>query len=202
MKSLLSLLILLLTATIASAQLPVGSWYTGACIKFDYSTTNDGDTKSTDFLFYPATYYTLNDHWGVGGGLWFESMTTKTGSDQKSTTTTYGIDPGVRYYGKITERVNCYFQGNLDIGAGTTKYEFDGDETKTNNFSVGLEAHPGIMWNIKERTYIDFSYGSFSYLHTTYKDESDNKTSDNSFLLNLNMWSLGVGLFYTFGNTE
>jgi len=206
MKKNITLLAFLFVALTSKAQLPVGSWYTGACIKLYYYTENDHNSKNSEFQFYPATFYTLNEKWGVGGGIYYDMTTSKTegGYDTKYTTSTFGFEPAVRYYGKISDRVNCYAQGGINIAGGTSKSEYDGgDPTTYNNFYWGLEAHPGIMWNIKSKTYLDFSYGSLNYTHSTSKQkDTDNKTSDDSFLLNLNTWTLGVALYYVFGSGE
>jgi hypothetical protein len=203
MKTTRLLLLMLGIVSSAHAQLEPGSWYTGACFRVALNSSNSGDNHSTNFIINPGTFYTINDHWGAGGMLSYQTEIDKTGDDQKNTTSSYSVLPGVRYYGQISDRVNCYLQGLLGIGGGTAKYEYDGNESKTNNFSWGAGIRPGIMWNIRDRTYLDFSYGNLSYNHTTYKDpDTDDKSTSSDFLLDLNTWSLSLGLYYAFGGKK
>jgi hypothetical protein len=190
---------LFLLATLAvQAQLQTGTTLAGGCVGFNYSSTDDGDTKTTDYFLNPHGYYTLNNNWGVGGGINLSGSTTKyNDGDSKNTSTMYSLVPSARYYGNINDKVICYLLGYIGYGFGTLADEFDGNKFKTNTSSFGLGVRPGILWNIKNRVFLDFSYGALQYNSTTYKPEdSDEKSSDSSFGLRLDAKSLTVGLGY------
>jgi len=208
MKKLFLSATLLMIALASSAQISQGSWVTGGTIKFSASSSDASTTSSNEFRFSPQTYYTLNDHWGVGGGINFDMQTDKyTGTNEtKNTTTTFGISPGVRYYGSISKTVTCYGQGNVCFNAGTTKYsyEYGGNtvENKSNITDFGARIIPGIMWSPKSNVILDFNYGSLSYDHVSTKaDGADESFSDSDFNLSFNPWCICVGFYYAFGNT-
>jgi hypothetical protein len=188
----------------ATAQIPLGSWYTGGSVSFNYNSDNDGEFKTTELKLMPQTFVQLSDNWAIGGGAYITTHTDKfTPSDSKTTTVNYGIWPGARYYGHISETVNCYLQGNVGHSWGVTKTTVDSFETKDKNFNFGFSVVPGISWNINKRTYIDFTYGNFSYMHSaTKEDGSDDKIGSNEFILSLNPKYVTVGLYYIFGGEQ
>jgi hypothetical protein len=197
MRTKLVFLLVALSASVAKAQLPTGSWLTGACFRLAFNSYDDGDSKSSEVLVYPGTFYTLNENWGVGGGIFYQNQVDRYGDDQKNTTSIFGVSPGVRYYGKISDRVLCYGQGNVNLGWGSTKNDYDGNESKTSNSYYGVRLNPGILWNVGKKYHLDFSYGSLGYTSATYKNkDQDTKYTDSSFALDLNTWTLGVALYY------
>jgi len=194
---------LLLLTMFAHAQLPQGSLLTGGNLSYNYTSfdVNASTEKQSTAIINPEAFYTLNDHWGIGGGLSFQIMSAKYSSpDSKNTTTTFEIEPGVRYYGNISKTVTCYGEGYLNGSYGSSKNTSNGAESKTNITSIGLGLRPGIMWNIKERVFLNFEYGSLRFFHANYKPEGVSPTTkENSLNFNLSTESLLIGLGYTFG---
>jgi hypothetical protein len=198
----------LLLALASSAQLNNGSWVTGGSLKFEATSSDANSQHTTDFRLSPQTFYTLSDHWGIGGGLNFEMSSTKydnSGAETKTTTTRYGIAPGLRYYGSIAKTVSCYMQANACFNMGTIKssYTYAGntDEVTAKISDFGARFIPGIMWSPKPNILLDFNYGSLMYDHATTKlEDGDEKFSDSDFKLSLNPLCICVGLYYAFGN--
>jgi len=178
-------------------------------------TSSDGP-KTTNFNILPVAGYAFSDKFVAGLGIGFASMSTKTidtnpsSGDEielKNKYNQFVIKPMIGYYKRITNRLYCmpYFYFGFGFGSSTNEsYDYFEDkitETKAslNSFEVGLEG--SLKYFIAKEWAFTLSYGKLFYNNTTQKPKdssSDEKWTNSSYGLDLDLSSVNIGLVYTF----
>ncbi len=128
--------------------------------------------KITDISFVPSVGYMITD--GLGIGLDFSLgmySTTDGDSEYKSSSTTFGIGPLVRYY-FTTNSIAPFAEANFLYGGLTSKYEpkvGDPSDSKYSMMQYGVGA--GVAIFAGEQVAFDIKAG---YSSMTFKDTEDN----------------------------
>jgi outer membrane protein len=195
-----TLLVLVLTiAALGAAYGQKGSWYitTSGMVSDDnpfstgllFGKTTIGEVKCDVMTFgiAPDAGYFITNKFSVGLGLAFNYAIVDpdfAGIDSENTTT-FGINPYVRWYPYNENKASFYLQGGFSFVTQSFSTE---DVDAINSFSIGV--NPGIAYSFNKHFGINAAYGFLGY-------ESVGK-DDSAFGLNLKLNTLKFGLSYTF----
>jgi hypothetical protein len=185
MKKILSLAILALTTTIASAQINQGQWMVGGDANLSSSKTEDSDDDSrvTDFSINPNVGYFFIDNLAGGLRLSFNSSKTK-GADEAFTS--FAGAPFLRYYFlPAAQKVNIFAEASY--GFGSTDVSLTTDDKESFNF-WSLQAGPAIFLN--EHAALEFGV----FYNSTGGDLYGGELRNNTFGINVGFQiHLGAG---------
>lgn len=164
------------------------------------NTTVDGPTYS-NFSVVPMVGYYLNSQMAIGAEfrLGFSSSNNNaTPTATKTTTTSFGISPFLRYHLIEMGPISLFGQGSVGIGFGKTKIKsgnVSSDGAKTTSFEIAVR--PGISYKLTDQIAIEAFLGGLSYDLTTEKQPNGDKDKDYTLGLNLST-ALNLGFVYKF----
>ena len=177
--------------------------YIGGTIGFSNSKTEGGVTKVTNFTIAPEFGTALNDQLGVGIALGFGSnkrTLKETTGDIDVTTTTFTVNPYLRYHALEIGKVNVFVDGGV---------YFDYEKTKDYKpgIGVGLNVAPGLAYNLTDKISIVAKANnllSIGYSKSPVRDTPNAPDAANAFNANVNTLnnfsaaSLVFGFYYNF----
>lgn len=209
------------------AQISAGTIYLGGSLGFRSSSgkttikssSTTIETKSpvsTSFEIAPGAGYILSDKFGVGLNLGFNSATSKLDStdfSDKTTTSSFFINPYFRYYMMLEDNFGFTGTFNIRFGSGKTKSETKIANTTTtvegpkpSNLSIGIT--PGIIFFPTSKIGLEANIGFLGYSSNTSKQETGSGSSavtttstSSSFGFNVDTFTpaFNVGFFYYLG---
>ena len=200
MKKLQLLFVAMFAVAVAFAQPAKGDLLLGGALNFDMgaskvkvgSTTAKGP-KTMGVGITPKIGYFLSDKVVIGANLGFglNSTTDKsTPTTVKNSALTYGGGVFARYYIVPTERMAFFFEGGVNVMAGSSKSKagnvtVDGPKT----LGIGAGITPGIAVYVSKRVALEANYGFLGYNTNTSTTEAGGvktKSTSGGFGLNLN----------------
>ncbi len=191
MKKLILLIFGATLVTTSFAQFNQGSIIIGGssnlASSFTTSKSKTGSTtstygKSSSFSIEPQAAYFVIDNLAVGTGLQISTSSFKAdGSSDKSTTTSFGLTPQVRYYFD-----NIYVQGSVRVGSNKTKNTFSGTTTESTATLGGWSLLAGYSYFISDAISFEPQLGYASY---SQKAKGSNTKGINSGIV------IGIGLY-------
>ena len=155
-----------------------------------FSSTSQGDAKTSGFEFSPSVGYFLTDNIALEFGLGFGSD--KAVNDDK--TTTVGVDLGARYFFTPASQFSFTVGAGFEYQTATTSFDAGGDDLKVNAF--GFAVSPGVNYFVSDAFALRASIGALSY--TSTKQDVSGADASNSFGLNLDLTDINFGLTYKF----
>ncbi len=220
--TILSLFSLKTTAQITAGRIYLGGglgFSSGSgktTVKTSNSTTEIKDPIRTTFEIAPGAGYILSDKFGVGLNFGFNSSTSKedsTNYSDKSTSSSFFVNPYFRYYMMLED--NFGFTGTLNIrlGSGRSKSETTianitttVEGPKLSSMSIGIT--PGIIYFPTNKIGLEANIGFLGFASSTSKQETvfgnsvvTTTSTNSSFGLNVDTFTpaFNVGFFYYIG---
>ena len=214
MKKLFYLLaITLVTTSAMNAQFFAGGGFSLSTSggSTDNAGTTTDKTKTTSFSFSPMGGYIVSEKIYAGAYLNLGIGTSKTTAPEtKTTTTSFGLTPFVRYYALQMNKFSIFGQAQLGFSLSKQKNEAGGTTTdgpKTS--SIGFSIFPGLAYDINDKVqlYAAINGFNFGFNHTVVKqDIAGNEYVDktNTFGMGVNLGNLAtsgnltIGMIYKF----
>ena len=179
--------IMMTLAAIAFAATMNAQVYVGGSLGFHYD--KQDEDKTTKFEVMPEIGYNLDDNFAVGMVVGFTTGK-YTVADVDTKTSTFKINPYLRYTFLKFDKVNVFVDGGL-------YYEYkklgDNDASKYNDFGVNIK--PGVAVNLNDKLSFVSHFGMLGW--STSKSKADGAKAENSFDLNLHS-AVSFGLYYNF----
>ena len=207
MKKVLVVLVLVVL-TMGSAFAQKGTWYIGTSAMTSLTDLDDpgsafvtgvmvgkvDDATATCFGIAPDAGYFVSDKFSVGLGVAFNLMSEKANKDADAfKTTSFGVNPYVRYFAISKGNFGLYLQGGLSFISCTadepdpiTWKPKSGDAF--NVFNIGI--NPGISYKLGDNFGVTAAFGYLGY--ASVGDDA------SAFGLNVDMSTLRFGLSWSF----
>ncbi len=193
--------------------------FTGTSEKHEDSNGEENGPKQSNFTFLPEVGYVFSDKLAADLAIGYASSTStryqfnsSTGDDWelKNKSGLFIINPMLKAYKKLSNRLYCMPSLGLSVGFGSGADEFVGfnedtfeEEVQSEDFSefaFGASLSAGLKYFPSEKWAVSLSYGSLYYntSTSTSKDDSNLKWTNNSYGLDLDLSSVRVGAYYFF----
>jgi hypothetical protein len=163
-----------------------------------FSSSKTGDFKANGFDFSPKVAYFVSQNIAVGVSLGVNSIKLSEGAEDLKNNT-FSAGAFGRYY--FTPAAKFSLFGQLGVNFNNYDSEFQLDpagitlgELKGNGFDVALA--PGVSYFIANHFALEATFGMLGY--ETTKPDTEGAESTDSFVLNLDMATLKLGLLYKF----
>ena len=180
-KLLLSVMVLVASATAAKAQ-----FFVGGGLGFWY------DKPTTSFNISPEVGYSFNDHWAVGLPIGFSLYKTTDNAglsgEIKTTRTSFYLEPYARFKYFSAEKVSLFLDGVVGVSVNNSS---SGNYKSDPITGFQIIIRPGIAVNLTDHFSLVGTFGALGYR----KDYRNNAAS--GFGLSLHN-SLGFGFYYSF----
>lgn len=150
---------------------------------------SSNDNQSS-FGLGPNFGYWLSDNMALVVGIDFASTTNKLNNDLK--TTTFGAGAELRYGWNVGDMTFLYLAPGFSYSKDTQEQGAGLPDEEDSEFNIRIV--PGVTYKIADAWSIDARFGSLGYNSTKHGDGD----SFGTFGLNLNMSSIGFGLWYHF----
>ncbi|MBX2921954.1 MAG: porin family protein [Chitinophagaceae bacterium] len=171
MQKMLLILIAFFSASSAFSQINKGQFLVGGSGSF--SGRDENSVKSTKLTVSPNAGYFFMDKLAGGLNLVFDHGRTKLSIDQKTSGTSYGISPFVRYYVlPASNKINLFAQASYGWGRGTMSSNYSEGKYKVNTNYFSFSAGPAFF--INRNVAIELTAG---YTQTDLKSKYDGSTS-------------------------
>jgi hypothetical protein len=229
MKKIVVLAMVLLVTQVAFSQINKGAILLEGSANFNQITAEDEfavnytidtyDYKSTFFAFNPKVGFFTSETLLVGIGLNYEhngysyksSYDGSTYSTRKEKSNLYFINPYIKKFIPIKDKLFLTLTANALVGLGKVNYEikdeFAGEgKIKNDQFAFRVNASPGIAYFFNNQWAITASFGQLFY---TYKKEELNadlglsekpKNVDTTYGLSFQFNTFGIGVQYVLRN--
>jgi len=185
-KLVLSLMLVCGLLTTINAQ-EVGQLWVSGSVGFNTSKVKDGD-RLTNYRLVPEIGYQFADDWGIGIQLGYaHNEFSELNVGRKMKMDGFTVEPFVRY-SFLKGNIGCLF---VDGGAGYTYGKNKTDNTKLNEFSVGLQ--PGVCVNVADNISLT---GKFGFLGYQYEKLGNVKTNSFGFDFDMKQVELGVSIIF------
>ncbi len=225
------LLLSLLLATQAGAQMYKGRWAVGGEFSF-LNSRNDQSSGSNNFSeelntgfsfrlnggqFVSQKLYT----YGVAGITYstlqrnYEMGTSGAKEIRKTlaNATTIGIGGGTRWYIKGTERVGFFLQGQAVFsGTNVRREEFYSENDTVQSdakvkypfYSLDINIKPGVYLIVSKRWQLTFNLGNLYFTQTWQPEKTGvvGRSSNSTFGMDVNLFDFRVGALYLLGKNE
>ncbi len=180
--------IMMTLAAIAVAATMNAQVYVGGSLGFSYD--KQDEAKNTDWTVLPEIGYNLDDNFAVGMVIGFTSGKNTSAAGIETKTSSFKINPYLRYTFVKFDKVNVFVDGGL-------YYQFqkygDADAAKYNNFGVNIQ--PGVAVNLNDKLSFVSHFGMLGW--STSKSKADGAKAKNSIDINLHS-AVSFGLYYNF----
>ncbi|MBN1142944.1 MAG: outer membrane beta-barrel protein [Bacteroidales bacterium] len=157
MKKTSLMMVLSLTSFVASnAQLFVGGGFgfDAQSGSYEYDGNKSDTPSEVSFDFSPQVGFMLSDDFGVGAYLSFGLTRENDKGDPETIdkSSSVAFAPFARYYAFRFNKFSFYGEAQASLGFGSSKTEYDGDETDGPKTSeVGFYVFPGMAYDISNR---------------------------------------------------
>lgn len=153
-------------------------------------------TTYNSFSLQPSIGYFLNDKYAVGGGLGYSTTYQKTTYDlsslQRASGHSINIHAFLKRYFIISDKFFFAMTGGISYGRGIETQGSGTGESKTKNYSVGMNAYPSLIFFPSTNWAIEGSIGGL-YLAHTRNLSADSKYT--SFNFDYGTFSLGFAYY-------
>ncbi|MXS71809.1 outer membrane beta-barrel protein [Flavobacteriaceae bacterium W22] len=199
--------ILLAAAVVAfglsNAQIAKGTTYVSGVVGYSSTENNNDDTKVENFAVVPTVGYFVAPNLAVGLGVGYasanEKETFQNGFD-KYTQSAFVVEPFVRKYWTLSEKLYIFGQLSVPMEFGNEKMEENLNNTtvsnKVNYNAFGVSVKPGLDYFLNKNWTIEATIGEFGY--STFKYDVDGAKNVNNFNFGLNLANVGIGVKYVF----
>jgi len=182
-------LMFLLFLNVSSSLRAYGQFFVGGSLGYsanggsyeDNGTTTD-KSSSMNVTFNPQGGYIISEDLHVGTYLSFGISHSNSHTDPEfiSNTTSYGIQPFIRYYAFRFNKFSLFGQGQTNAGFSITKTK-TGDTTEDGpkTASFGLSVFPGMAFDINDKVQLMASINAFS-LSLSHSIEKEDDIVDRS----------------------
>jgi outer membrane protein W len=187
---------------LSNAQIAKGTTYISGTVSYAGEKNNEADTNKDTFKVIPTVGYFVGTNLAVGLGVGYQSKSEKSNfpgnTYEKTTQSAFVVEPFVRKYWNLGEKLYFFGQLSVPMAFGTEKYEATGvnsDKTKFNSFGVAVK--PGLDYMVNKNWSFEATIGNFGY-QTTKGDYDGAKSTDN-YNFGLNLKEVQFGVKYIFG---
>ena len=188
---------------LSNAQIAKGTTYVSGVVGYSSVDNNNNDNKVDNFAVVPTVGYFVAPNLAVGLGVGYASTTDKTtfeGGYDKETLSAFVVEPFVRKYWTLGDKLYFFGQLSVPMEFGNEKGEEKvgsttvSDKVKYNSFGVSVK--PGLDYFLNKNWTIEATIGEFGY--NTSKYDVDGAKNVNSFNFGLNLANVGIGVKYVF----
>jgi len=180
--------------TSISAQTSSGSMMLGGGLNFSSTSFQNGSSGGSGVTFSPGFGYFISDNLAVGTSLTLSSSRTGTGAN-KSTSSSFGLGPFVRYYiFTSNESFGFFGQGQISFASGKTDPAVGGI-TKSNSFAISI--FPGAAYFFNEHWALELAINGFIFSTNDPNTSNDNDKYSN-VQIDLNSLFPNFGVRYHF----
>ncbi|MCY0978569.1 outer membrane beta-barrel protein [Chryseobacterium wangxinyae] len=188
---------------LSNAQIAKGTVYLSGTAAYSSTEDNNDDTKTEDFRIIPTVGYFVAPNLAIGVGVGYASSSEKaTYNDgfEKATLSAFVVEPFVRKYWTLGDKLYIFGQLSVPMEFGNSKYEETenntslSDKVKYNSFGVSVK--PGLDYFLNKNWTIEATIGEFGYNTTKWDVEGAQNT--NNFNFGLNLANVGIGVKYVF----
>lgn len=159
-----------------------------------YGTSNDGDSQSYSIL--PAVGNFVGPTVAVGAAVGYIGSK-KEESSVTTKTNLFTVQPLVRKYWGINDKLFIFGQAKVPIGFGKNTTEVSSVESEYKYTTYGLEIAPGVDYFLSSHWTVEAQFGLAAWNGTSVKD--GDSTNDFSFGLDSGLLSgVSFGLKYIF----
>ncbi|MGL6038623.1 outer membrane beta-barrel protein [Soonwooa sp.] len=171
----------------------------------DFGTSDE--SKENSFAVAPVVGYFVAPNLAIGVGVGYQSTTSEPGgilgeSFDKSTVSTFTVEPLVRKYWNVSDNFLLFGQLSVPMAFGSLKGQENGEaDVKGNVNSFGVVVKPGIDYIISPNWTIEATIGEFGYRSTSFKPEENPnnfKVKNDNYNFGLNLGSVTFGVKYLF----
>lgn len=207
MKTLIQVIVFFFFANMLSnAQPTSGTIFVGGDIGLSVGNNkskNDNTTttnyKKTDYSFLPQVGYFIDDIIAVGAkiGMSGNVYNYENNMYDKVSSSYFVFNPFARYY-IINQKGGLFAEADMSLKFGKMKTTYNNttDEDNSTNVFVGLK--PGVYYYISDRIVLQAYYGWLGYQSNIDKEDSDNKSINNTIGFDLSSNSFAFGFAYEF----
>lgn len=159
---------------------------------FGFSSSKQGNVKSTNINFSPSVGYFLTENVALGGRLNFSNNKVEATLGEFNSSG-FGAEVFGRYYFTPASKFSVF--GELAAGIGNSKNEDAfGNENKTKSY--GINAGLGLHYFLNSNFAIQAGWTGLGY--NSSKPDISGADSTNTFNFSLNMSTINFGLLYKF----
>ena len=188
MKKLLMIAAFAGAAFTSSAQFAKGDMFASGSV--GYSSSSQGDLKSTTMLVSPGVGYFLTSNLSLGLELGVGSQSSENASVKTDNQSSMTAGVHARYY--FTPANKFSFFGNMGVDYMSANDKID--KVKTTGF--GLSVSPAISYFVSDKIAMEASFGSIGY--NSMKTDIAGAKAMNTLNVNLDLSSISYGLIYKF----
>lgn len=188
---------------LSNAQIAKGTTYLSGTATYSSTEDNNDDTKTEDFRIIPTVGYFVAPNLAIGAGVGYASSSEKvTYNDgfEKGTLSAFVVEPFVRKYWTLGDKLYIFGQLSVPMEFGNAKYEErqnnSSQSEKVNYNSFGVSVKPGLDYFLNKNWTIEATIGEFGYNTTKWDVEGAQNT--NNFNFGLNLANVGIGVKYVF----
>lgn len=188
---------------LSNAQIAKGTTYVSGVVGYSSVENNNNDRKVDNFAVVPTVGYFVAPNLAVGLGVGYASNIDKTTYENgydKETMSAFVVEPFVRKYWTLGEKLYIFGQLSVPMEFGTEKYEENEDNTtvsnKVNYNAFGVSIKPGLDYFLNKNWTIEATIGEFGY--NTSKYDVEGAKNVNNFNFGLNLANVGIGVKYVF----
>lgn len=168
----------------ANAQFNTGNSFIGANSGLSLDMGKDtyksdlGDSdpyKTFAFSFNPKAGYFIKQRFAVGGMMEYSFSSSKLTADEKSSSSSFGIGPMVRYYRGYFEGISAFGEIAAGIGSTVDKQIFSESEIETKHKLSFATAGVGASYFLKENVAAE---AMLQYYYSVRKPDGDNPNNN------------------------
>ncbi len=193
MKKLLFAALAVFTMTFTNAQ--DGGFANGDIFisgSFGFSSSSQGDIKSSSFGFTPRVGFFVSDNIAVGARFGLTTGKVETPLEEDVKTNAFAVGAFGRYYFNPSSKFSIF--GEAAFNYNSSKVELGSAETKVDGVSVNVG--PGVSYFLSDNFALEAFWGAIGY--GTSKSDIDGSESINTFAFGVNLEDINLGLVYKF----
>ncbi|CAA7196757.1 hypothetical protein CHRY9293_02832 [Chryseobacterium potabilaquae] len=186
---------------LSNAQIAKGTTYVSGTVSYSSEQDNNDNTKENKLSLVPTVGYFVGTNLAVGLGVGYNSDMNKTeltNGYNKFTKSAFVVEPFVRKYWTLSEKLYIFGQLSVPMQFGNVKGETSTNNVttsqKTNFNSFGVSVKPGLDYFLNKNWTIEATIGDFGYNNSKY----DGSKSVDNYKFGLNLASVGLGVKYVF----
>ena len=188
MKKVLIIAAIAGSALTTNAQFTKGDKFTST--SFGYSSTTQGDAKSSTFNLAPSVGYFVSNNWSLGLEVGIGSNSSELASVKSVDESSFAFGAHANYFFTPAEKFSFFANIGFDYMSMNDKI------AKETISGFGISVVPSVNYFLSNRLAMQASYGSLGY--ATMKSDATGAEAVNNLGINLDMSSIGFGLTYKF----
>lgn len=204
-KTLLALVILIVSATAAKAQIQKGDVLLGAALGVS-SNNNNLNGSSSNAGIAPRIGFAIGRNSVMGINTSFAYSRTKP-SDNNNTWENKGFNVGAglywRKYIPLKDKLGWYVESDLAFGYAKSKQTSGQQKIENTSTGYGVSAVPGFYYQALPKLFLHVEAGGINYIYSVNKNSDDSKSKSSSVYLSLfNSFTFGVDFLLTKGKNS